>query len=65
MDLFLGIEMAVRTLFLQQGINLALDAKALVFRQVPVEDVKLGRFHQVDILSEQLQGYEVPPCVRS
>ena len=46
-SLFLGVEQAIRAEFGELGEGFALHAKALVFAEMPVEDVELHRSHAV------------------
>ena len=58
-DLFLGIVKAVGAFLLQQGKSLALHSEALIFRQVPMEDVELYRLHAVERAIDHIQQHEM------
>ena len=57
--LLLRVVLAVGAHLLQLGIPLALDAEALVFAEVPVEDVHLHRGHAVDVALDHVDRLEV------
>ena len=58
-DLFLRVVVAVGAELVQLRKLLALDAEALVFREVPVKDVHLHGRHRVEIALEHLHRLEV------
>ena len=49
----------VGAFLLEQRKDLAFDAEALVFGEVPVEDVQLDRFHAVEVALDHSQRHEV------
>src|SRR6266404_2129981 len=59
-DLFLRVVQAVRAPSMQLWKLFALDAEALVFREVPMEDVHLNGFHAVKISPDDVEGNEMP-----
>ena len=59
-DLFLRVVQAVRAQSMQLWKLFALDAEALVFREVPVEDVHLHGFHSIKISPDDVEGNEMP-----
>ena len=58
-DLGLRVEQAVRPFLVQLGKPLALHAEALVFGEVPVEDVELHGGHGVQIALHYIERHEV------
>ena len=58
-DFFLGVKLAVGTLFLQLRKFLALHAKAFVVRKVPVKHVQFHGFHAVQIALQHRQRNEM------
>jgi len=59
----LGIEEAVGADAGEFGIELALDAETLIFREVPVEDVELDGSHAVEGALDDIHWLEVPTAV--
>ena len=63
-DFLLGVEKAVRALFLQQGIFFTLDSKSLIVREVPVKDVQLNGLHAVERAIHHIQRHEMAAHVQ-
>ena len=63
-NLFLGVEEAIGALLLQQGKLFALHPEALIFREVPMEDVELDRFHAVEGAIHHIEGHEMAARVQ-
>ena len=61
--LLLRVEKAIGTQCRQLRIDLALDAEALVFRQVPMKDVQLYRRHRIQIPLQHIQRLVVPATI--
>src|SRR5262249_6506197 len=61
--LILGVIESIGAHLMQLRKFLALDAKALVFSQVPVKDVKFDCGHSVDVSLEHFYRFEVPPDI--
>ena len=59
-DFILGIVEAVGAQFVEPWKRFAFHAKALVVRQVPVEDVHFDRFHAVEISTDHIERNEMP-----
>ena len=57
--LLAGVELAVAGLLLQFGVMLGGEAPALIVGQVPVEHVKLGRRHAVELAENVRQRQEM------
>ncbi len=58
-NLFLGVIEAIGAVFVQLGEAFAFDAEALIFREVPVEDVHFYGFHAIDVAAQNFQRDEV------
>src|SRR5262249_11344234 len=56
-DLRLRVVEAVRSFLMEFRKQLAFDAKALIVRQMPVEDIQLDRRHRVEIAQDDLDRH--------
>src|ERR1700753_3549243 len=61
--LILRVKEAIGSLFLQQGKLLAFNPKTLVFRKMPMENVKLDRFHSIECPINHLERHKMPAGV--
>src|SRR5947209_2194295 len=55
----LGVEEAVRAEGVQLGESLAFNPEALIFGEVPMEDVHLHGFHPIDVAPDDIEGNEM------
>ena len=58
-EFFLGVIEAVGAVFVQLGESFAFDAEALIFGEVPVEDVHFYGFHAIDVAAQDFERDEV------
>src|SRR5436305_14942973 len=61
--LVLRIEKTVRAHLMKLRKLLALDAKALIFSQVPVQDIELDGGHRVQVALQDLHRLKVSPDI--